>query len=57
MENDFVSLKFSLVATIFFFFAVKRYFKAGGKFVINLYPAVYYFWSMAIFLILKHYNF
>ena len=52
VENDFVGLKFSLVATIFFF-AIKRYFKAEGKFVINLYPAVYYFCSIAISLILK----
>jgi len=35
-------------------FVAKRFFKAEGEFVINLYPA-FFVYSIAIFLIFKHY--
>ena len=38
LENNSVSLKFSLVDYKYIFFVMKRYLEAEGKFAINLYP-------------------
>ena len=49
-----VKVAFENNSVKYFFSVATRFFKAEGKFVINLYPA-FYVYSIAIFLIFKHY--